>query len=1057
MDPVARILGNISHLTSGGILDIETLGLERMSPIHEVAYAIPSEGRAFQYILDPSYAGVIPKKQQDILGLAVSKDDVIKRLPLEEALGRKAFWGDVIRVHALMRQGSLKGSTGAQELRSMLGSGTYRTAQEALSSTLPGGSTVKEVLGKDDRWLLRQAEAGTYPWFDDKSVPGNMKNIPGYRDVRSERTSFEQLFRKGSPHALLGEMKQRMTWIHNAPFESAHTGAWLRLMEQEGTETGLKSTVRWRTTAGLENLYVTGPEINRARALATITGDWGPVWEAYVKHAGPGDVGDLMDVMKASQSYARNLGLTKTGRAGEFSGMSVDIATKLFLISEGQLDKVIGHKEAHVALLDAAREEGYILKRATMQAATLSEVARGTEEGKVLLRMAQGKKGPLWDAIRFFSAWDHFNSTNQEANLIQRLSRGFEDFATQGYTVQHSGHHLISSEMVSNTGERAVAPLTVPSERTRLNTPDEFIEWLGRSGQYSEVDFGKTSGNMMDYLVHQGGLRVGNDGMEIANSAALREGARAYTDQIIDRKVTEHIARIADGPGGMAGFFDALGSEVPLAARQSVAGRLFSEAAGKRAVWMTAGVMAGVGALGAVIGSFQGSRKQAPSLRAVNYEKWLQHQQEFAGLEDGRTKDGMREGGLAAERRRTLTDFGSPYRGPWASNQVFFEQEMLQERERFHRQRFGIIHNDPQFGIFAQLKQLVPSIRTSQLLHNGIERADASEYSGIQGDGLFKVNLKEGGWRMRVDDADTVTIERGLLFRDKYSFRLSGIDAPETRHGQQREQPGAYEARDKLQALLDSGTNIEMVFNPRDITYGRSLGVIMADGKNLNVELVKSGKVAALNWQSKEQQMLRSGSMSALETRAQGVDSGMWSHPFWQAYRDTLEGQQLTFNQLANMSKVASNATLMSAVSLMRQAEAQGFYSNSMMTAAAEIKQHVQMAGIKPDYNFPIVSDTRNAPHNNYMIEMQADLGNWIRTKGGKAQNKFKHRQGIDKLNSYLALDTLGTSTSVWSKRRLEAFDQYESQGNRRKSQMAEVQRNMNENMFTSPIGHHRW
>ena len=1057
MDPVQRILGDISHLTSGGILDIETFSLERGSPIHEVAYAVPSEKRATQYILQPTYAGVMPAKAQDVLGLAVSKKDILKRLPVQEALGRDVTWGDIVRVHALMRQGSLKGPVDAQELRNLLGSGPGAKASEVLSWSLPGGPKVKEVLAEKDSWLLRQIEAKTYPWMEGADAPSGTFKIKGYTDIESTITNMKDLFGRGSPHPLLGDIKKRITWVHNASYESARIGAWLRISESEGRTTGLKDTVRWHTTAGLEDLYVTGPEVNAARAKASITGDWAPVWQAYMKHSGPGDVRDIMDVLRANQSYARQLGLIKTGRVGQFSGLSVDVATKLFLISEGRMDKVMGHKETHVALLDAAREEGYLVKRATMQAATLSEVAKGTETGKELLKMAKGKQGPLYDAIRFFAAWDFFNSSNQEANFTQRLGRAFEDFATQGRTVQHSGSRLISSEMVSNAGERAIGTLNVPAKRTILNSPDEFLDWLKKTGQYSEVDFDKVSGEMIDELTSSGGLRVTSKGTEIADRAALLTGARAYTDQIVDRTITRKLAEIANGPSGVAGFMGGLTDEIPSGVRQSVASRAFSEGAFKRGAYITAGIAASIGILGAAIGSFQGPGRQKPSLRTVTYERWLENQREFSGLENAADQTGMREGGIAASMRRAFTDFGSPYCGPWISNQVFFDQDILQERERFNRERFSYIHSDPKDGVFAQLRRLVPSLRTSSLLHSGVERADSSEYSGIQGDGLFKVNLKSGGWRMRVDDADTVTIERGLLFRDKYSFRLSGIDAPEVRHGQQKGQPGSEEAKEKLQSFLNSGQNIEMVFNPRDVTYGRSLGVVMIDGRNINAELVKSGSVAALNWQSKETQMLRGSVMAAYEKSAQGGQAGMWQHPFWQVYQDTLEGQRITFNQMNNLSHVAESAIMMSAVSLMRNAEAQGFYSNSMQIAAADIKEHIRAGGLDRDYKFPIVSSSANAPHNNYMLEMQIDLGSWIQTKGGKAQNKFKHKEGLRKLNKGLTLDTMSTSTSVWNRRRLEAFDQYESQGNRRRQQMAEAQKGLCDDMFCSPIGHCRW
>ncbi len=44
----AYLRHRLSKFRNAGILDIETMGLERGSPIHEVGYAIPGVRRAYQ-------------------------------------------------------------------------------------------------------------------------------------------------------------------------------------------------------------------------------------------------------------------------------------------------------------------------------------------------------------------------------------------------------------------------------------------------------------------------------------------------------------------------------------------------------------------------------------------------------------------------------------------------------------------------------------------------------------------------------------------------------------------------------------------------------------------------------------------------------------------------------------------------------------------------------------------------------------------------------------------------------------------------------------------------
>ena len=356
--------------------------------------------------------------------------------------------------------------------------------------------------------------------------------------------------------------------------------------------------------------------------------------------------------------------------------------------------------------------------------------------------------------------------------------------------------------------------------------------------------------------------------------------------------------------------------------------------------------------------------------------------------------------------------------------------------------------------VCSKLQTIVPKRRTAKLLGTGVERADLGEYSGIRGTGLFQVDLSDGNWKMKVDDADTITIERGLLFKDRYSFRLSGIDAPEVRHGQQQGQPGSEAATRKLRSML-AGKNGKIVFDPTNVTYGRAVGVLFADGKNVNTELVKTGKVAALDFKSGNVPLIDPRVMAGLENKATQADLGMWDEPYWKVYEDTVKGKPITFNQMAKMSKVAENATMMSAVSLMQSAQAQGFYSTAHQTAAADIKGAVAEFGLKPDYKYPWKSGITNAPHNNYMLEMQTDLSQWIKTKGSRVEKKHKHRQGMRKLNHSLALDTMGTSTSSWSRRRLSTFDHYGA--TRRRRAMGALQREANQAVFADPINHYRW
>ena len=78
-------------------------------------------------------------------------------------------------------------------------------------------------------------------------------------------------------------------------------------------------------------------------------------------------------------------------------------------------------------------------------------------------------------------------------------------------------------------------------------------------------------------------------------------------------------------------------------------------------------------------------------------------------------------------------------------------------------------------------------------------------------------------------------------------------------------------------------------------------------------------------------------------------------------------------------------------------------------------------------------------------------------TKGGRHKYKLSHRMGYGSLDKSLALDTLGTTTSIWNKRKISAYETYDVNGfDRRKRDMAHLQRYQNRQMFNSPINHHR-
>jgi hypothetical protein len=86
------------------------------------------------------------------------------------------------------------------------------------------------------------------------------------------------------------------------------------------------------------------------------------------------------------------------------------------------------------------------------------------------------------------------------------------------------------------------------------------------------------------------------------------------------------------------------------------------------------------------------------------------------------------------------------------------------------------------------------------------------------------------------------------------------------------------------------------------------------------------------------------------------------------------------------------------------------------------------------------------------------DTDYMMKTHGSWKVNHLDIKDHMD-LNQYMAIDSLGTTNSVWTKRRYAEFDNYKTSEYIRKQrllQMAQAQQNINNMMFMSPIGHYR-
>jgi len=103
----------------------------------------------------------------------------------------------------------------------------------------------------------------------------------------------------------------------------------------------------------------------------------------------------------------------------------------------------------------------------------------------------------------------------------------------------------------------------------------------------------------------------------------------------------------------------------------------------------------------------------------------------------------------------------------------------------------------------------------------------------------------------RVVDGDTVDafIDLGFDLHAKQRVRLFGIDTPECRTRDLVEKAAGLKAKERLKCLLKEGKNKCVIETRLDKKgkYGRVLGTLYMDKKNLNTTLVKEGHAKRYN------------------------------------------------------------------------------------------------------------------------------------------------------------------------------------------------------------------
>jgi len=1099
------------------ILDIETSSLGRGASVLELATYEAQRQRATQWRVQASATSltvVHPTKPQDVLGFATRASDTHRLHPglVELARRGKVTHKDILVAQVLMNKSSKSKYATANEIRKVTEAqlmSQLKTHERFLHDAIQG----KIGEGKFS-WLKEETSRIRDRASYEAGLQGELKKAGArIREVQAFDDVIENILSPNSE--FLRRTKGHAIWIANANFESKQIGAKLAVIEQGVREAfesgkiteaeykkritqagGLREQIRGTSYKTSDVLAVTGIEMNRARAMAQITGDWGNVYKTILETTKAGDVRDILDLVKSQQSMLKKMGMLEQVRP---HGFGIDVSARLYGFSRARGDdaaKALLQAEAHKAIFDVAVSEDFVLRESLRQNNALDEVLRGTNAGKRFLEEAKLGRGALADAIRYAQAHSAITPALQEAEAKKRFGRLLADFAESNKTVQTQGRRMGEVKRLLPDGSLERTPQAFSTTRT-FNVIEDAVSHVARDPHYSAIDARKVWSSVQERMIREGALAEVAGTLEIKNReqlgrslADLESHSNAYVD--------DWLSKMKMSAGSAAEFEQSiLKNQMTVDSLQSRFGswKAMDLPGGK--MMRYAGMFAlGMGAAGAIKNIYDGPSQGGghQTYRTMNYDNWLAHHSEYAGLDESTgVPVGLPRSGMGARMNSRMTDFGSPYSGPIYSQYIFEQQKLLAEREKYLREMYNVQHYDPNTtlggyfkhfqnaegdpqSIFKSIRSATRSVSPTYTEHSFItsgEMVSSKGYHGMANMNLFRVDLSN--YKVSAEDADTIVLrKKGVTgavssffgMGEEFKFRMAGIDAPETAHGPgtgyKSAMPYADAGTVALQGMLAGGTNLELLVDPKNMTYGRQVATIFQDGRNLNLELVKRGYAAHLPFRKKGvKEMYNPQVFSRAEALAQGADRNMWSSPFFKAYEDIVaaSGQTITFNTFTQPNKLARNSTLMSASALMRNAQEQGMYGNAQAVAAAEIGERFKHFGFKPDYKDPILHNWGNAPHKNYMTQMLQDTEGLIKSKGGKISNKLSRKSGYGNLDKSLSLDTMNSSNSIWNKRKLWAYEAYDVENDRRRQRremMASAQRRINNQLFQSPINHHR-
>lgn len=827
---------------------------------------------------------------------------------------------------------------------------------------------------------------------------------------------------------ILKTAQGRILWVANLPFEAKHLGLSLAVGDDKALMEANK-LFTYQNTRPNHFLLPGDPAYLKAKMLGQLTGDWRDIWYA-VKNINVNEPGikpvDIQDLIRSAQSFGKELS-DRFDLGFDFN--NIYLGTNL-----NQQAKILGlPKELHTATEDNMLSE-FVGRRVGKHIMSIEDMLNKHRQGIIftldddhiqaldyLYQMNLGKKtGSFYTKKSVALAlFDKITAEQNNETYQHRLS---------------DGHELYFTEKIKD-GKRLSLPMASP-RYTTYNDYNEVIRVLSDAPRNKGIDVRNIATSLQNEIHGKSSADALNYLQEVIHSTSAN--SENMLDEILHNVPESIINKVA---------------------KQGIRSKKTTNILSKMGL---AGL--GAGLIIGGIGLYKGLTQTYNDVSAPSS-----------------TIEGLNEDGYAAYLRGDRTDFGSPYRGLLGSisatlansvidqgtpvfvgNEIPIDQKIAnfkQEQMQTPLQRQMI-----QAKLTKEtLKSMSSTYFLDPRLTTPIASGDYFKYGFNRNKKLQEIDITKANYS--IEDADTLVLRSGLdnFLGKSASIRLAGIDAPEIQHSDEGEmaslrykqsQPYGEEARKKLEEMLKSAKSVKLVVDPQQDTYGRSLGTIIADGKNLNLELVKQGAALALPFGEAQADMVNRGLVGKFENMAYKNKEGLWKDNYWRVYKQTIGDRvRTTNNTLTRIDKLAQNQNLAGLEATMEYAQHNDIDA-FVRQASNTLRPKLQKLGEKTNYEKNVINlnyNTSFKQHEQLAFETEQMMNN----HGNNNTNLLKAKNSLS-LNKTLVLDSLYQTNSSYRAEMPEIVKQYE-ESKEKKKYRAKLQRMTNKNMNQNTQNAGRW